>query len=184
MSALELGGPQQVNPDHQFIFLGSRDLRKKISTAKATLRYEKVNQKRAEERHRERDGTQVENQFKGGKLAVWMGGPWVLGSVERSDDENWVPAARKNVGIAPMPAGPGGPSAAALGGSTRGLSVLVDDTGKRSGRGAYLCRASECWQKGLRKETLARALRESLGPAGEWAQLLGAVSPSGVARST
>ena len=38
----------------------------------------------------ERDGTQVENQFKGGKLAVWMGGPWVLGSVEREDDENWV----------------------------------------------------------------------------------------------
>ena len=39
----------------------------------------------------ERDGTQVENQFKGGRLAVWMGGPWVLGSVKRSDDENWVP---------------------------------------------------------------------------------------------
>ena len=31
----------------------------------------------------ERDGTQVENQFKGGKIAVWMGGPWVLGSIER-----------------------------------------------------------------------------------------------------
>src|SRR3954449_13168277 len=29
----------------------------------------------------ERDGTQVENQFKGGRLAVWIGGPWVLGSV-------------------------------------------------------------------------------------------------------
>ena len=26
----------------------------------------------------ERDGTQVENQFKGGRLAVWIGGPWVL----------------------------------------------------------------------------------------------------------
>ena len=51
----------------------------------------------------ERDGTQVENQFKGGKLAIWMGGPWVLGSVKRTDDENWVPAARKNVGVAPMP---------------------------------------------------------------------------------
>lgn len=31
----------------------SRELRKKISTAKATLRYEKVNQKRAEERHKD-----------------------------------------------------------------------------------------------------------------------------------
>ena len=30
----------------------------------------------------ERDGTQVENQFKGGRLAVWIGGPWVLGSIE------------------------------------------------------------------------------------------------------
>ena len=39
----------------------------------------------------ERDGTEVENQFKGGRLAVWMGGPWVLGSVKRADDENWVP---------------------------------------------------------------------------------------------
>jgi multiple sugar transport system substrate-binding protein len=65
----------------------------------------------------ERDGTQVENQFKGGKLAVWMGGPWVLGSVERSDDENWVPAARKNIGLAPMPAGPGGEGFTFVGGS-------------------------------------------------------------------
>jgi multiple sugar transport system substrate-binding protein len=65
----------------------------------------------------ERDGTQVENQFKGGKLAVWMGGPWVLGSVERSDDENWVPAARKNVGLAPMPKGPGGEAYTFVGGS-------------------------------------------------------------------
>ncbi len=31
----------------------SRDLRKKVSSAKATLRYEKVNQKRAEERHKD-----------------------------------------------------------------------------------------------------------------------------------
>ena len=48
----------------------------------------------------------MENQFKGGKIAVWMGGPWVLGSIERADDDNWVAAARKNVGVAPMPAGP------------------------------------------------------------------------------
>ena len=32
----------------------------------------------------ERDGTQVENQFKGGRLAVWIGGPWVLGSISRA----------------------------------------------------------------------------------------------------
>jgi multiple sugar transport system substrate-binding protein len=65
----------------------------------------------------ERDGTQVENQFKGGRLAVWIGGPWVLGSVKRSDDENWTPTARKNVGIAPMPAGPQGKGYTFVGGS-------------------------------------------------------------------
>jgi multiple sugar transport system substrate-binding protein len=56
----------------------------------------------------QRDGTQVENQFKGGRIAVWIGGPWTYASVARTDDENWVPEARKNVGIAPMPAAPGG----------------------------------------------------------------------------
>jgi multiple sugar transport system substrate-binding protein len=65
----------------------------------------------------ERDGTQVENQFKGGRLAVWIGGPWVLGSVARKDDTNWVPAARDNVGVAPMPAGPSGKGFTFVGGS-------------------------------------------------------------------
>ena len=65
----------------------------------------------------ERDGTQVENQFKGGRLAVWIGGPWVLGSVDRTDDTNWVKAARENVGVAPMPAGPSGKGFTFVGGS-------------------------------------------------------------------
>ena len=65
----------------------------------------------------ERDGTQVENQFKGGKLAVWMGGPWVLASVEREDDTNWSDKARANVGVAPMPAGPSGEAFTFVGGS-------------------------------------------------------------------
>ena len=65
----------------------------------------------------ERDGTQVENQFKGGKLAVWIGGPWVLGSLDRADDKTWVPAARKNVGVAPMPTGPQGKAYTFVGGS-------------------------------------------------------------------
>ena len=56
----------------------------------------------------QRDGNQVETQFKGGRIAVWIGGPWTYASTARADDENWVPAARKNVGIAPMPAAPGG----------------------------------------------------------------------------
>ena len=65
----------------------------------------------------ERDGTQVENQFKGGRIAVWIGGPWTLASTKRSDDKNWVKAARENVGIAPMPTGPGGEGYTFVGGS-------------------------------------------------------------------
>jgi multiple sugar transport system substrate-binding protein len=65
----------------------------------------------------ERDGTQVENQFKGGRLAVWIGGPWVLSTITRSDDKNWVGAARKNVGVAPMPSGPAGKAFTFVGGS-------------------------------------------------------------------
>jgi multiple sugar transport system substrate-binding protein len=65
----------------------------------------------------ERDGTQVENQFKGGRLAVWIGGPWVLSTIGRTDDKNWVSAARKNVGVAPMPTGPDGKAFTFVGGS-------------------------------------------------------------------
>ena len=65
----------------------------------------------------ERDGTQVENQFKGGRLAVWIGGPWVLSTIARTDDKNWVPAARENVGVAPMPTGPAGKAFTFVGGS-------------------------------------------------------------------
>ncbi len=35
----------------------------------------------------------------------------------------------------------------------------VDDTGKRSGRGAYLCRQPGCWDSALRGGRLATALR-------------------------
>jgi multiple sugar transport system substrate-binding protein len=65
----------------------------------------------------ERDGTQVENQFKGGRLATWIGGPWVLQSAGREDDDTWTKAARENVGIAPMPAGPSGKAYTFVGGS-------------------------------------------------------------------
>ena len=49
----------------------------------------------------ERDGTQVENQFKGGKIAVWIGGPWVLGSAERTDDEKWVEGRPRRTSASP-----------------------------------------------------------------------------------
>jgi len=43
--------------------------------------------------------------------------------------------------------------------------VEVDETGKKAGRGAYLCRRRECWQEALRKDRLARALRVRLWEA-------------------
>lgn len=41
-------------------------------------------------------------------------------------------------------------------------AVVIDRTGKLSGRGAYLCRELSCWEAGLRRESLARALKTSL----------------------
>jgi multiple sugar transport system substrate-binding protein len=65
----------------------------------------------------EKDGQQVEDSFKGGRLAVWIGGPWVLATIPRKDDDVWAPVARKNVGVAPMPAGPSGEAYTFVGGS-------------------------------------------------------------------
>jgi len=42
---------------------------------------------------------------------------------------------------------------------TESGGVEIDQTGKRSGRGAYLCKAKTCWEAGLKKEHLDRALR-------------------------
>ena len=65
----------------------------------------------------ERDGTQVENQFKGGRLAVFIGGPWVLQASKRADDDAWTRAARENMAVAPMPNGPSGKGYTFVGGS-------------------------------------------------------------------
>ena len=40
--------------------------------------------------------------------------------------------------------------------------VEVDSAGRKPGRGAYLCRASECWETGLERGRLERALRAVL----------------------
>ena len=37
--------------------------------------------------------------------------------------------------------------------------VEVDETGKKSGRGAYLCRSQECWQTALKRKALEYALK-------------------------
>lgn len=45
---------------------------------------------------------------------------------------------------------------------TQSGAVEIDPTGKRSGRGTYLCNAKSCWQAGLKKERLDRALRTNI----------------------
>ncbi len=41
-------------------------------------------------------------------------------------------------------------------------SVEVDINGKKTGRGAYLCPAQECWEIGLKGGRLEHALRTTL----------------------
>jgi hypothetical protein len=48
--------------------------------------------------------------------------------------------------------------------STADGEVIVDSSGKRSGRGAYLCYNSSCWEAGLKKGRLERALRVKVNP--------------------
>jgi predicted RNA-binding protein YlxR (DUF448 family) len=43
-------------------------------------------------------------------------------------------------------------------------NIVVDPTGKANGRGAYLCRNSECWQTGLERGRLAKALKATITP--------------------
>ena len=37
--------------------------------------------------------------------------------------------------------------------------VAIDRTGKRAGRGAYLCHDPKCWEQALKRHALERALR-------------------------
>jgi predicted RNA-binding protein YlxR (DUF448 family) len=60
--------------------------------------------------------------------------------------------------------------------------VAIDPTGKRSGRGAYLCQSPACWQAALQRGVLQRALKlESIPEAdlqvlNEYAQRLSGTS--------
>lgn len=40
--------------------------------------------------------------------------------------------------------------------------VEVDPTGRKNGRGAYLCRRAECWDVSTQSDRLGRALRRKL----------------------
>jgi predicted RNA-binding protein YlxR (DUF448 family) len=61
--------------------------------------------------------------------------------------------------------------------------VVIDTTGKRAGRGAYLCHDPACWEQALRRRGLERALRlDALHPddrvaLDEFAQSLPPVAP-------
>jgi hypothetical protein len=44
-------------------------------------------------------------------------------------------------------------------------AVGVDDTGKKSGRGAYLCLQADCWQTALKRRALDKALKTELSVA-------------------
>jgi predicted RNA-binding protein YlxR (DUF448 family) len=41
-------------------------------------------------------------------------------------------------------------------------TVIVDETSKHSGRGAYLCRQRNCWERALAQRHLERALKVTL----------------------
>ena len=56
-------------------------------------------------------------------------------------------------------------------------AVEIDPTGKKSGRGAYLCKVKGCWEAGLKRERLDRALRtkitsENRGELAQYAEIL------------
>ncbi|MHB1007215.1 MAG: RNase P modulator RnpM [Chloroflexota bacterium] len=42
--------------------------------------------------------------------------------------------------------------------------IEVDPSGKKAGRGAYLCRRKDCWELAIRKRSLEHALQTSISP--------------------
>jgi uncharacterized protein len=49
---------------------------------------------------------------------------------------------------------------------TPGGEVIPDATGKKPGRGAYLCAAKPCWDMALKKKLLEHTLQCTIDPAG------------------
>ncbi|MBQ4482771.1 MAG: YlxR family protein [Lachnospiraceae bacterium] len=43
-------------------------------------------------------------------------------------------------------------------------SVLLDKTGHEEGRGAYICRNKECFEKAFKKKALERSFRSGIEP--------------------
>ncbi len=58
---------------------------------------------------------------------------------------------------------------------TADAGVVIDPTGKRNGRGAYLCTTPTCWESAAQKRTLANALKTELTEAER--QMIAAFNP-------
>ncbi len=43
-------------------------------------------------------------------------------------------------------------------------SVEIDPTGKKAGRGAYVCRSKACWEIALKRKALEHALQTQVSP--------------------
>lgn len=56
--------------------------------------------------------------------------------------------------------------------------ICLDDTGRKNGRGAYLCRNVECLKKAAKKRSLERSLQVAI-PAEIYEQLEGAYKEIG-----
>jgi predicted RNA-binding protein YlxR (DUF448 family) len=44
-------------------------------------------------------------------------------------------------------------------------TIEIDPSGKRAGRGAYLCQRRSCWEQALKRRSLERALKTTLDAA-------------------
>jgi predicted RNA-binding protein YlxR (DUF448 family) len=42
-------------------------------------------------------------------------------------------------------------------------ALVVDETGKQNGRGAYLCPCASCWEAALKDDRLGKALKIQIG---------------------
>jgi predicted RNA-binding protein YlxR (DUF448 family) len=43
-------------------------------------------------------------------------------------------------------------------------TIEVDATGKKAGRGAYMCPKKSCWELGFKKHAIERALKTTISP--------------------
>lgn len=47
---------------------------------------------------------------------------------------------------------------------TENDEILLDATGKKNGRGAYICRSSECLEKAVKNHGIERSLKTGIAP--------------------